>query len=242
MRYVFLTGTNRGLGQAAAETFKDSKIISITRSSVEESENIHKAFSVDFSNADAMEKFIPEIFNSVEPDETDEVYLLNVAGIVDPVKSVSNISAEEMMKNYTVNVVAPTLLIQGFINRFKTFGGEKRIVTVTSGAARGPVEGWSIYCSSKAAVNMIHSVLDKENISQKNNIKSAVFYPGVIDTGMQETIRASDINEFPDLGRFKEYKENKVLRRAEEVAAALHTVVTLDDFGSKASYDVKDYV
>ena len=162
MRYVFLTGTNRGLGQAAAETFKDSKIISITRSSVEESENIHKAFSVDFSNADAMEKFIPEIFNSVEPDETDEVYLLNVAGIVDPVKSVSNISAEEMMKNYTVNVVAPTLLIQGFINRFKTFGGEKRIVTVTSGAARGPVEGWSIYCSSKAAVNMIHSVLDKE--------------------------------------------------------------------------------
>ena len=59
---------------------------------------------------------------------------------------------------------------------------------------------------------------------------------------MQETIRASDINEFPDLGRFKEYKENKVLRRAEEVAAALHTVVTLDDFGSKASYDVKDYV
>ena len=229
MRYVFLTGLNRGLG-CCSQTFKTVKLSALQEVQWK-SRRIYKAFSVDFSKM--MEKF--QIFNSVEPDETDEVYLLNVAGIVDPVKSVSNISAEEMMKNYTVNVVAPTLLIQGFINRFKTFGGEKRIVTVTSGAARGPVEGWSIYCSSKAAVNMIHSVLDKENISQKNNIKSAVFYPGVIDTGMQETIRASDINEFPDLGRFKEYKENKVLRRAEEVAAALHTVVTLDDFGSEAS-------
>lgn len=207
MKYVFLTGTNRGLGEAAAKAFTDSRIISITRSSVENTDNIYKAFTMDFSDTDAMEQFVPEIFNSVDPDENDEVYLLNVAGIVDPVKAVSNLSAEEMLINYKVNVVAPTLLIQGFVNRFKEFGGEKRIVTVTSGAARAPVEGWSVYCSSKAAVNMIHSVLDKENIHQGNNIKSAVFYPGVIDTGMQEVIRASDIEEFPNLDRFKEYKE-----------------------------------
>lgn len=241
MKYIFLTGTNRGLGKATAEAFSDSKIISITRNSVAESANIHKAFSVDFSDSDAMEKFIPEIFNSIDPDETDEVYLLNVAGIVDPVKAVINLSAEEMLINYKVNVVAPTLLIQGFVNRFKDFGGEKRIVTVTSGAARGPVEGWGVYCSSKAAINMIHSVLDKENIHQDNNIKSAVFYPGVIDTGMQETIRSSDISEFPNIDRFKEYKENNKLAKAEDVAAALQKVVTLTDFGNEESYDVKDY-
>src|SRR5699024_7088591 len=231
MKYVFLTGTNRGLGKAAANVFKDSRVISITRSNVDKTGNIHKAFTVDFNDTDAMEQFIPEIFNSVDPDETDEVYLLNVAGIVDPVKAVSNLSAEEMLTNYKVNVVAPTLLIQGFVNRFKDFGGEKRIVTVTSGAARGPIEGWSVYCSSKAAVNMIHSVLDKENIQQGNNIKSAVFYPGVIDTGMQEVIRASDIEEFPNLDRFKEYKETNKLAKAEDVAAALYKVVTLEDFG-----------
>lgn len=242
MKYVFLTGTNRGLGEAASKAFTDSRIISITRSSVENTDNIYKAFTMDFSDTDAMEQFVPEIFNSVDPDENDEVYLLNVAGIVDPVKAVSNLSAEEMLTNYKVNVVAPTLLIQGFVNRFKEFGGEKRIVTVTSGAARSPVEGWSVYCSSKAAVNMIHSVLDKENIHQGNNIKSAVFYPGVIDTGMQEVIRASDIEEFPNLDRFKEYKETNKLAKAEDVAAALYKVVTLEDFGSKESYDVKDYI
>ncbi|WP_213809677.1 SDR family NAD(P)-dependent oxidoreductase [Jeotgalicoccus sp. WY2] len=242
MKYVFLTGTNRGLGEATAKIFKDSKIISITRSGVEETGNIHKAFSVDFSDTDAMEQFVPEIFNSVDPDETDEVYLLNVAGIVDPVKAVSNLSSDDMLTNYKVNVVAPTLLIQGFVNRFKNFGGEKRIVTVTSGAARGPVEGWSVYCSSKAAINMIHSVLDKENVHQGNNIKSSVFYPGVIDTGMQEVIRASDIKEFPNVDRFKEYKETNKLAKAEDVAAALHKVVTLKDFGSEESYDVKDYI
>lgn len=242
MKYVFLTGTNRGLGEATANMFKDSKIISITRSSVEETGNIHKAFSVDFNDTEAMEQFVPEIFNSVDPDETDEVYLLNIAGIVDPVKAVSNLSAADMMTNYKVNVIAPTLLIKGFINRFKSFSGEKRIVTVTSGAARGPVEGWSVYCSSKAAVNMVHSVLSKENINQGNNIKSAVFYPGVIDTGMQETIRASDIKEFPNVDRFKEYKESNKLAKAEDVATALHKVVTLENFGNEESYDVKDYI
>ncbi|CEA01940.1 Benzil reductase ((S)-benzoin forming) [Jeotgalicoccus saudimassiliensis] len=242
MKYVFLTGTNRGLGEAAAKTFGDSKIISITRSKVEEAGNIHKSFSVDFSDTDALEQFVPEIFNSVDPDETDEVYLLNVAGIVDPVKAVSNVSADDMVTNYKVNVVAPTLLIQGFVNRFKDFEGEKRIVTVTSGAARSAIEGWGVYCSSKAAVNMVHGVLNKENIHQGNNIKSAVFYPGVIDTGMQEVIRASDINEFPNLDRFKEYKDTNKLAKAEDVAAALHKVVTLEDFGSEESYDVKDYI
>lgn len=242
MKYVFLTGTNRGLGEAAAKMFSDSKIISLTRKAVEETGNIHKSFAVDFSDTDALETFLPEIFSSVEPEDNDEVYLLNVAGIVDPVKAIANVSAEDMITNYKVNVVAPTLLIQGFINRFKSFSGEKRIVTVTSGAARGAVEGWGVYCSSKAAINMVHSVLEKENVHQKNNIKSAVFYPGVIDTGMQETIRSSDVNEFPNVDRFKEYKENNVLRQADEVGAALHKVVTLSDFGSVDSYDVKDYV
>src|SRR5699024_12808127 len=168
MKYVLLTGTKRGLGEAASKTFTDSRIISITRSSVENIDNIYKAFTMDFSDTDAMEQFVPEIFSSVDPDENDEVYLLNVAGIVDPVKAVSNLSVEEMLTNYKVNVVAPTLLIQGFVNRFKEFGGEKRIVTVTSGAARSLVECWSVYCSSMDAVNMIHSVQDKANINQSN--------------------------------------------------------------------------
>src|SRR5699024_11246742 len=97
MKYVFLTGTNRGLGEAAAKAFTDSRIISITRSSVENTDNIYKAFTMDFSDTDAMEQFVPEIFNSVVPDEYDEVYFLNVSGIYDAVIAVYNLSDTEML-------------------------------------------------------------------------------------------------------------------------------------------------
>ena len=242
MRYVFLTGTNRGLGEAVAKLFKDDQIISITRSPLADKANIQEIFLTDFNDIEKLEQSIPEIFSSVEPTEGDEVYLLNVAGIVDPVQSLSHLQGTDMLDNYKINVVAPTLLIKGFINRFKDFAGNKRILTVTSGAAVNGIEGWGAYCSSKAAVNMVHEVLNKENIHQNNNIKSAVFYPGVIDTGMQETIRSSDINEFPNLERFKEYKSSNVLAQAEDVAAALVKVVTANDFGEQESYNVKDYI
>ena len=242
MRYVFLTGTNRGLGQAVANLLKDDNIISITRSPIENNIAIHQSFLTDFNDIDTLENSISEIFSAIEPSNGDEVFLLNVAGTVDPVQSLGNLKGSEMLDNYKTNVVAPTLLIKGFINRFKDFKGTKRILTVTSGAAVNGIEGWGAYCSSKAAVNMVHEVLNKENIHQENNIKSAIFYPGVIDTRMQETIRSSDINEFPNLDRFKEYKSNNALAKAEDVAAALIKVVTSDDFGNQESYNVKDYL
>lgn len=242
MKYVFLTGTNRGLGQAVSQALTDSQIISITRSPVEETGNIYKSFQVSFTDTEELEDKLSDIYTSINPEEGDEIYLLNIAGSVNPVKSLANLGGQEMLDNYKINTLAPTLLIKGFVKHFQDFQGEKRIVTVSSGAAVNGIEGWGAYCSSKAAIDMVHDVLSKENKHQANNVKSAIFYPGVIDTGMQETIRSSDIEEFPNLDRFKEYKENDVLRDAKEVANALIKVVTLDDFGSDESYNVKDYI
>src|SRR5699024_11969729 len=115
-------------------------------------------------------------------------------------------------------------------------------VIITIIAELNYIEGLYANCSSKAAIDKVHDIISKKNKHQANNVKSAIFYPGVIDTGMQETIRSSDIEEFPNLDRFKEYKENDVLRDAKEVANALIKVVTLDDFGSDESYNVKDYI
>ena len=111
MRYVFITGTSRGLGNALLEMFQEDRIISISRSKVETEYPLYKEFYVDFLDEKELESTVDEIFGSIEPEPGDEVFLINNAGVVDPVKSVENIDAEGFLNNYKVNVLAPALFI-----------------------------------------------------------------------------------------------------------------------------------
>ena len=51
-----------------------------------------------------------------------------------------------------VRAVLPVMLDQG----------TGTIINMSSGAAYGPLEGWSHYCASKAAVLMLTRAVDKE--------------------------------------------------------------------------------
>lgn len=242
MRYVFITGTSRGLGNALLEMFQEDRIISISRSEVETEYPLYKAFHIDLLDEKKLEQSIDDIFGAIEPEPGDEIFLINNAGIVDPVKSVANIDAENFLNNYKVNVLAPALLMKGFVNHFKDHQGAKRILTVSSGAALNPIEGWAAYCSSKAAVNMVSDVLRLEMDRLKYPIFSATFRPGVIDTDMQEEIRSSEENDFPDVARFQKYKENNNLYNKKTVAYVLKRVITSDNFAFSESFSISDFL
>jgi NAD(P)-dependent dehydrogenase (short-subunit alcohol dehydrogenase family) len=70
--------------------------------------------------------------------------------------------------------------------------GHGTIITVSSGAAHGPVEGWSAYCSSKAGAYMLTRVADHEYREQ--GIRVLGLSPGTVATNMQKEIKASGIN------------------------------------------------
>lgn len=242
MRYVFITGTSRGLGEACLEVFKNDRIISISRSQINDSFNVYKSFNADFSNEVNLEKELTEVFNAVEPKADDEIFLINNAGTVSPVKPVSELTAEDYLSNYKVNVLAPGLLIKSFIEAFKSHTGSKRILTISSGAAVNAVEGWGAYCSSKAAVNMLSNVASLETARYEFPFEIAVFSPGVMDTDMQVEIRSSKENAFPDINRFKEYKFSGQLNSAFTVAKVVKEVITTETFSEKETYNVKDYL
>ncbi|AKG74008.1 SDR family NAD(P)-dependent oxidoreductase [Salinicoccus halodurans] len=242
MRYVFITGTTGGLGQALIETFKEDRIISITRREVETEIDLYKEHHVDFLNETALEEDIMDIFSSISPAEEDEILLINNAGTVNPIKSIESMDAKGYLDNYKVNVLAPALIIKGFIKSYKSFRAVKKILTVSSGAAVSPMEGWAAYCTSKAAVNMLSGVTRAETANLKYPIQSATFRPGVIDTEMQNTIRSSDPEEFPNIGKFKDYKSEKRLLEPDFVASVLKKIITSDTYGESANYDINDYM
>ena len=75
--------------------------------------------------------------------------------------------------------------------------GGGSILTISSGAAHGPVEAWSHYCASKAAVAMLTRCVDKE--ARDKGIRAIGLSPGTVATQMQREIKASGINPVSQL-------------------------------------------
>ena len=77
----------------------------------------------------------------------------------------------------------------------KSGGGT--FLTLSSGAAHIPLEAWSHYCASKAAVNMLIRCVDLEY--RQYGIRSIGLSPGTVATNMQREIKKSKINQVSQL-------------------------------------------
>ena len=71
--------------------------------------------------------------------------------------------------------------------------------TLSSGAAHRPLEGWSAYCAAKAGLAMLTEALALETAGA--GIRVFGLAPGVIDTDMQVSIRASGVNRISRIPR-----------------------------------------
>ena len=87
--------------------------------------------------------------------------------------------------------MAPTLLISYCWSSLKKNKG--KVINILSGAAINPIEGWTAYCSTKAALHMVNQQTHLEGY--ENGISSIGISPGMVDTEMQGKIRASGINK-----------------------------------------------
>jgi benzil reductase ((S)-benzoin forming) len=93
-------------------------------------------------------------------------------------------------------------------------------LNVSSGAANKPYRGWSAYCGGKAAGDHWVRTVGFEQ-SERGHCHLVSIAPGIIETAMQEQIRATDENDFPDVERFRERHLSGSLRSPEEAARDL---------------------
>ena len=68
-----------------------------------------------------------------------------------------------------------------------------KVINILSGASINAIEGWTAYCSTKAALHMINQQTHLEG--NQYGISSIGLSPGMVDTDMQDKIRASGINK-----------------------------------------------
>lgn len=122
--------------------------------------------------------------------------LINNAGVLEPISHLITAAPDDWGAVVDVNLkgvfygmraAVPGMIIRG--------GGT--VLTVSSGAAHNPMEGWSHYCASKAGAAMLTRCLDKEN--RADGIRAMGLSPGTVATQMQKEIKASGINPVSEL-------------------------------------------
>lgn len=214
MKSYFITGTSSGIGKALAEQLlqhEDVRVLGISRRNPFQHERFtHKR--VELSLFDEIEK----IQLPITGDET-ELVLINNAGWVGEIAPLGKVDHAALEESLNINLLAPMMLINHFLDATKDLDCRKVIINISSGAANYPVRGWSSYCASKAGLDMITRVVNEES----PEIETYSIAPGVVDTTMQQVIRDAKPELFPDLERFKEYKESGQLISPDAVASKI---------------------
>ena len=193
-KVVLITGASRGIGRAAAEHFVRAGVT---------------VYAGTFSTANAPENTIPirvdvtsdtEVRAAIARIEREQGRLdclVNNAGAIEPIATVDRLTSADVTKLFDINVVGVLRCMTAALPLIAKSKGT--IVNAGSGAAFNPLEGWSAYCASKAAVVMLSRVAALENAG--NGVKIFALGIPATDTDMQVTIRASGINRISQMRR-----------------------------------------
>jgi hypothetical protein len=149
MNLYVVTGTTQGLGRAlAARIALDSGNELVALSRAPDGPIAGGArFQVDLADAHAVGKACERIAGRIRGKRYDKAVLINNAGVVAPVAPLERADAAELERNLAVNLVAPMLLMRGFLVATEGVAALRRIVNISSGAGRRPISGWSAYCA-----------------------------------------------------------------------------------------------
>lgn len=121
--------------------------------------------------------------------------LVNNAGVIDPVARLGDADPDAWGKAVDINLKGVFHGIRAALPRMKSKGGI--IINLSSGAATSALEGWSHYCSSKAAVLSLTQCVHKEYADA--GVRCVGLSPGTVATDMQKVISKSGINPVSQL-------------------------------------------
>lgn len=192
---VIITGASRGIGAAAAHEFAAAgwRVALLARSEPEISALSDQigaaamALPCDVADPAAMQAAVQTVV--ARWGRLDA--LINNAGMIDPIARLEQADADTWGQSIDINLKGVFYGMRVAIPVMKAAGGGT-IITVSSGAASNPYEGWSAYCAAKAGAAMLTRAAHLEEGG--NGLRIMGLSPGTVATGMQVRIKASGIN------------------------------------------------
>ena len=238
---AIVTGHSRGLGAAiAAELLgRGARVLGLARKgnpvlAAAYPEALTEV-ALDLADPAALAEWLPGLRAHLQG--AGPVLLVNNAGTVEPIGPAGTLDPAAIARAAALNVTAPLMLADALIAA-TTGAQDRRILHVSSGAARNAYPGWSLYCATKAALDH-HARAVAEDALPGLRIESLA--PGVIDTDMQAAIRATTEAQFTMRERFVGLKESGGLASPGECARRLVAHLTGPGFGASPVTDLRDF-
>ncbi|AOK20841.1 short-chain dehydrogenase [Burkholderia cepacia] len=239
---AIVTGHTRGLGASLAAQLlaRGIAVLGVSRSRhpalASQAGDRFTEIELDLSEPARVEAWLAGDALGRFVDGASIVLLFNNAGIVDPIGPLAAQDPAIVARAVGVNVAAP-LMLSAALAQAGADTVERRILHVSSGAARNAYAGWSVYCATKAALDH-HARAVALDANRALRICSVA--PGVVDTGMQATIRSTSTDRFPQREKFDQLKSSGALATPEAAARQLIGYALSDAFGSVPTADVRE--
>ncbi|NPA34891.1 MAG: SDR family NAD(P)-dependent oxidoreductase [Chlorobi bacterium] len=221
-KVAFITGSSKGIGKSLAEILLNNGffVIGIARHQTIN----HPSYShiaLDLSDVSAVLEFSFPTYESVE-----KLVLVNNAATLGHVAHTGDIENNSIPATINVNLTSPLILINKFVGTYRSNKAEKVIINISTGAAFHPVDGWLLYCSSKAGLEMATHVVNEDlRVTEQKNFHVFSVLPGIVDTEMQRKIRSVPETHFSRKQEFVEYKQSGQLRDPHEVAEKIYGII-----------------
>lgn len=200
-RSAFVTGANRGIGRAVALSLAvagaavtvTARRLAAASAVVEEiaaAGGRARADACDVADWRAMDAAVAAhaaAFGGID-------VLVNNAAVIDPIAPIDAVDLDAWGAAIDVNVKGVQHGLRAALPRMGPGGV---VVTISSGAATNPLEGWSAYCASKAAALMLTRCAHHE--VGLRGVHVVGLSPGTVATDMQRVIKRSGVNPVSQL-------------------------------------------
>jgi NAD(P)-dependent dehydrogenase (short-subunit alcohol dehydrogenase family) len=176
-----------------------------------------------------------------DPSDASSLLLINNAGSLGEIGPVGSISDNEIIQTISLNLTAAAVLTNRFLKQTQHLNCNKTILNISSGAGRNAYDGWAVYCSTKAGLDMFSMSVAKElNLSGNSATRIFSIAPGVIDTQMQEEIRSVEKDKFSSVERFQRMHREEQLSNSKFIAQKLINFLKVQDEFPEVCLDIRN--
>ncbi len=194
-KVVVITGASKGIGAAAMRAFAGAgaHVAGLARSRTQLDALVgdigpaamaQECDVSDWASVSAAIAAIQARFGRID-------VLINNAGVIDPIARLAEADPAAWGANIDINLKGVFHGMKAVLPVMRAQDGGT-IITVSSGAATNPLEGWSSYCAGKAGALMLTRAAHLEE--GPHGIRVLGLSPGTVATDMQVKIKASGVN------------------------------------------------
>lgn len=241
MNILIITGGSNGIGKAIAQKYisENFTVFSISRSKATNVD--YQQIEANLSNTTETINAIQFIFSKIDFNSISSITLVNNVGSLGEINTLGDLDSQKIQQTIQLNTTTPLVLSNEFIKQIKSLHCKKKIINISSGAAINPYFGWSIYCTSKAAIEMTTRTIAIEQNELINGVKCVAIKPGVVNTNMQTQIRNTSEEAFKNVQRFKKLKDNNELYTPEFVADRIYQIDTENQLNNGDIIDIRKF-